>query len=52
MPHFLKILAKRDGFLPIDLGSPQFGFNYRAHDTAQDFGNDMDRSVAAFMQWK
>ena len=45
MPHFLKSLAERDGFLPIDVGSSHFCFSRRAHDVAQYFGNDMDRSV-------
>ena len=45
MPHFLKSLADRDGFLSIDVGSSHFGFSHGSHDIAQDFGNDMDRSV-------
>ena len=45
MPHFLKILAERDVFLPIDVGSSHFCFIRGAHDVAQYFGNDMDISV-------
>ena len=45
IPHFLKILAERDGFLLINIGSSHFCFSRGAHDVAQDFGNDMDRSV-------
>ena len=45
MPHLLKSLAERDGFLPINVGCSHFCFSRGAHDVAQDFGNDMDRSV-------
>ena len=45
MPHFLKILEERDGLLTIDVGSSHFCFSRGAHDIAQYFGNDMDRSV-------